>query len=175
MCDASAMNPRDLVPIPVDASRVRLARTMSLVDANPLGNVHGGVIMQEVDTAAAMSAARHAGRICVTAAIDELSFKAPVHVGDLLFVTASVNATGRTSLEVGVRVEAEAWQGGTRRHTTSAYLVMVCLDDRGRPTHVPPLETQTDEDRRRQAQAMIRRQIRNERIDRVDAWRQASD
>jgi acyl-CoA hydrolase len=158
-------------PRPVDASRVTLARTMSLMDANALGNVHGGVIMREVDTAAGMSSARHAGRVCVTASIDELSFKQPVHVGDLLLVTASVNAVGRTSLEVGVRVEAEPWQGGTRRHTTSAYLVMVCLDDDGAPAPVPPLEITSDEERRRQAQAEIRRQVRKERIARVDAWR----
>jgi acyl-CoA hydrolase len=160
----------DLSPRPVAASRISLARTMSHLDANPLGNVHGGVVMREVDTAAGMAAARHASRICVTAGIDELSFKRPVHVGDLLLVTASVNDVGRTSLEVGVRVEAEPWHGGERRHTTSAYLVMVCLDEDGHPAPVPPLTVESEDERRRQAQAAIRRQVRKERIARVGAW-----
>lgn len=156
-------------------SRVLLARTMTLLDSNALGTVHGGVVMHEVDTAAGMAAARHAGRICVTASIDELSFKAPVHVGDLLHVAASVNFVGRTSLEVGVRVEAEPWQGGERRHTTSAYLVMVCLDENGQPSAVPALEADGPEAERRAAQAAIRRQIRAERITRIGAWQPPSD
>lgn len=164
------MDDREHTPRPVSHSRVALARTMTLLDANAVGNVHGGVIMREVDTAAGMAAARHAGRICVTAAIDELSFKQPVHVGDLLHVTASVNFAGRTSLEVGVRVEAEPWRGGTPRHTTSAYLVMVCLDEDGKPAEVPPLELEGAEEERRAAQAAIRRQVRKERIARIGAW-----
>jgi acyl-CoA hydrolase len=146
-------------------------RPMTQLDANVVGNVHGGVIMREVDTAAGTTAARHAGRVCVTAAIDELSFLAPVHVGDLLIVHSRVNDVGRTSLEIGVKVEAERWDGGERRHTTTAYLVFVCLDDAGRPTEVPPLRIDTDDDRRRQAQARIRRQIRKERIDRLGSYR----
>jgi acyl-CoA hydrolase len=163
--------PGELAPRPVAASRITLSRIMTLLDANSVGNVHGGVIMREVDTTAGMAAVRHAGgRVCVTAAIDELSFREPVHIGDLLLVSAAVNDVGRTSLEVGVKVEAEPWRGGPRRHTTSAYLVMVCLDDDGRPIAVPPLQVETDDERRRQAQARIRRQVRKERITRVDAW-----
>lgn len=161
----------DLLPRPIEHSRVTFVRTMTLLDANPLGNVHGGVIMREVDSAAGTTAARHAGRACVTAAIDELSFREPVYVGDVLTVTASVNAVGRTSLEVGVRVEAEPWRGGERRHTTSAYLVMVCLDDDGEPVEVPPLLVVSDEEQRREAQAHIRRQVRKERIARIGSWR----
>ncbi|MCC5946937.1 MAG: acyl-CoA thioesterase [Nitriliruptoraceae bacterium] len=161
----------DLTPRPVEASQVTLSRIMTQLDANALGNVHGGVIMREVDTTAGMAAARHAGgRICVTAAIDELSFREPVHVGDLLLVSASVHDVGRTSLEVGVKVEAEPWRGGRRRHTTSAYLVMVCLDEDGGPAPVPPLVVTSEDDRRRQAQARIRREVRRERIDRIGAW-----
>lgn len=159
------------VPRAVADSQVTLARTMTLLDANALGNVHGGVIMHEVDTAAGMAAARHAGRICVTVGIDELSFKQPVHVGDLLTVSASVNAVGRTSLEVGVRVETEPWRGGERRHTTTAYLVFVCIDDDGQPVPVPPLVVATDDQRRREAQAQIRREVRKERIARLGSWR----
>lgn len=160
---------------PVAASQVHLARVMTMLDANAIGNVHGGVIMKEVDTAAGMAAARHAGVVCVTAAIDELSFGQPVHVGDVLHVLASVNAAGRSSLEVGVRVEAEPWRGGLQRHTTSAYLVMVAIDQDGSTVAVPPLVTVTDEDRRREGQARIRRQVRTERRERLGAWRPGDD
>lgn len=163
--------PHHLEPKPVRASAVTLVRVMTLLDANSLGNVHGGVIMREVDNAAGIAAARHAGRTCVTAAIDELSFLEPVHVGDLLYVHAQVNAVGRTSLEVGVRVEAEPSGGGPRRHTTSAYLVFVALGEDGRPTEVPPLICETEEERRRHAQALIRRQVRKERIQRLGSRR----
>lgn len=156
---------------PVSASEVTFARTMSQLDANLVGQVHGGVVMREVDSAAGTCAARHAGRVCVTAAIDELSFLEPVNIGDVLFVAARVNDVGSTSLEVGVRVEAEPWRGGRRRHTTSAYLVMVCLDEEGRPTAVPPLLVQTPDERRRQAEARIRRQLRKDRIERIGSYR----
>ncbi|MBW3664382.1 MAG: acyl-CoA thioesterase [Actinobacteria bacterium] len=159
-----------LAPRPVRHSQVTLVRVMSMLDANSLGNVHGGVIMREVDNAAGTAATRHAGRPCVTAAIDELSFLEPVHVGDLLYVTAQVNAVGSTSLEIGVRVEAEPSGGGTRRHTTSAYLVFVALAEDGRPAPVPPLICETEEERHRHAQALIRRQVRKERIERLGAW-----
>lgn len=162
-------------PKPVSASQVTFARIMTQLDANAIGNAHGGVIMKEVDTAAGAAAARHAGVVCVTAAIDELSFTAPVHVGDLLIVRASVNAVGRTSLEVGVKVEAEPWRGGERRHTTSAYLVMVAIDEAGAKVEIPPLHTETADERRRQGQAEIRRQARQERRDRVGAWRPDGD
>lgn len=155
---------------PIENSRVEFARIMTLLDANSMGNVHGGVIMREVDSAAGAAATRHAGRPAVTAAIDELSFLAPVHVGDILFVKAQVNYVGSTSMEVGVRVEAEPWQGGDRRHTTSAYLVFVALDDEDRPVAVPRLEITSDVDRRRAEQAEIRRDARKERIERVGAW-----
>lgn len=153
---------------PVRASQVSFARTMTQLDANLAGNVHGGIIMKEVDSAAGTAAIRHAGRAAVvTAAIDELSFIQPVHVGDILFVHASLNDVGRTSMEVGVRVEAEPLGGGPRRHTTSAYLVFVALGDDGEPAPVPPLLVETDDERRRQAEARIRRQIRIERRERL--------
>jgi acyl-CoA hydrolase len=105
----------------------------------------------------------------VTAAIDQLSFFGPVHVGDILTVMAMVNDVGRTSLEVGVRVEAESIGGGDRRHTTSAYLVMVALDAEGRPTEVPPLAVDSIAEDRRRRHAQIRRQVRSERIERLRA------
>jgi acyl-CoA hydrolase len=151
----------------VAESTVTFVRTMTQIDANLAGNVHGGVIMKEVDSAAGTAAIRHAGRPCVTAAIDELAFLGPVYVGDILTVTATVNDVGRTSMEVGVEVEAESYMGGEKRHTTSAYLVMVALDDSGHPTEIPPLITSTPEEDRRRAQAKVRREIRKERAARI--------
>jgi acyl-CoA hydrolase len=156
------------------ASEIVFSRTMEITDTNPLGKVHGGVIMRAVDSAAGTAAARHSGKICVTAAIDGFSFLEAVNVGDILIVQARVNDVGRTSLEVGVRVEAEPWRGGERRHTTSAYLVMVALDERGKPTPIRPLVPETDEDRRRQHQARIRRELRMERLRRLSVY-QAPD
>jgi acyl-CoA hydrolase len=160
-----------LEPKPVSASEITFARIMTQLDANLLNNVHGGVVMREVDSAAGIAASRHAGRVAVTAAIDELSFLQAVHVGDVLIVHARVNSAGRTSMEVGVTVEAEPWEGGERRHTTTAYLVMVALDDDGKPAPVPPLLCETEDERRREAQAQIRRQVRKERIERLGSWR----
>lgn len=158
-------------PRRVADSRITLVRGMTLLDANSHGNVHGGVIMRMVDDAAGTAAARHAGGPVVTASVDELSFLAPVAVGDLVTVMASVNVAGRTSMEVGARVEAEPARGGERRHTTSAYLTFVAIDDGGRPVAVPPLLTETEEDQRRAAQAAIRRDARKERIARLGSWR----
>jgi len=156
------------------ASEIVFIRTMEITDSNALGKVHGGVIMREVDSAAGTAAARHSGKVCVTAAIDGLSFHEPVNVGDILIVQARVNDVGRTSMEVGVRVEAEPWRGGERRHTTSAYLVMVALDDDGKPTSILPLVPETDEDRRRQQQARIRRELRMERLRRLSGYQTPS-
>jgi acyl-CoA hydrolase len=157
--DERAGTPRD--------SEIVFARTMEITDSNALGKVHGGVVMRAVDSAAGTAAARHCGMVCVTAAIDGLSFLEPVDVGDILVVKARVNDVGRTSLEVGVRVEAESWRGGQRRHTTSAYLLMVALDDHGRPAAVPPLWPETEADRRRRDHARIRRELRTERLRRL--------
>lgn len=156
---------------PARNSEITLVRGMTLLDANNLGNVHGGVIMRMVDDAAGTAAARHAGRPAVTVSVDELSFLAPVHVGDLVIVRARVNDVGRTSMEVGARVEAEPAYGGERRHTTSAYLTFVAIDEDDRAVPVPPLLTETEDEERRRAQARIRRQVRRERIGKVGSWR----
>ena len=150
----------DLEPKPASASRVTLVQLMEITDANIAGLVHGGVVMKLVDTAAGIAAYKHAGGLCVTVSMDEMSFLEPVHVGDTLTVEASVNDVGRTSLEVGVRVEAENLRTGERTHTSSAYLVFVALDDEGRPRYVPPLLAETDEEHRRQREARIRRETR---------------
>ena len=126
-------------------------------DANPQGQVHGGTIMKLVDSAAAVAAHRHARSMVVTARMDEMSFLAPVEVGDLVTLRASVNAVWHTSMEVGVRVETENLLTGEVRHTASAYLVVVAIGDDRKPREVPPLDPQTAEARRREAEAQTRR------------------
>jgi uncharacterized protein (TIGR00369 family) len=149
-------NPR-LSPKPVSESQVIQARQMMPEDTNPWGYVHGGVIMKLVDEAAGSAAIRHARSRVSTAAIDYMSFLHPVQVGDLVTVMASVNDVGRTSMEVGVRVESEDMMTGARHHTSSAYVVMVAQDEMGRPAAVPPVIAETAEQRRRMAAAKIRR------------------
>jgi uncharacterized protein (TIGR00369 family) len=157
---ARAATAHELAPKPPRASAVTLSVHMDLSHANFMGNVHGGEIMKLIDTAAGIAASRHAGGPVVTASLDEMSFLHPVHVGDVVLVHASVNDVGRTSLEVGVRVEAEEILSGRRTHTSSAYLVFVALDERGHPRPVPRLLPETDVERHRQAEARIRREHR---------------
>ncbi len=142
---------------PVSESQVTMARQMMPNDANPWGFVHGGVIMKLVDEAAGSAAIRHARCQVSTAALDYMSFLHPVHVGDLVTVVASVNDVGRTSMEVGVRVETENMLTGSQHHTSSAYVVMVAIDESGNPIEVPPVLAETSEQRRRMAAAKIRR------------------
>ena len=134
-----------------------MSHTMLPSDANPYGNVHGGEVMKLIDAAAGAAATRHARTRVVTARIDELSFLAPVYVGNLVTAKASVNHVGRTSMEVGVRVEAEDMLSGTSVHVASAYLVFVAIDDRGAPVPLPPLIAETDDERRRMRAAEQRR------------------
>jgi acyl-CoA hydrolase len=133
---------------------------MELPDANLLGNVHGGAIMRLVDDAGGLAAMKHCGGPVVTAAMDEMTFLEPVYVGDVVTVKAMVNDSGRTSMEVGVRVEAENVTSGRRVHTSSAYLVYVALDREGKPRPVPPVVAETEEQQQRQREAKLRRQAR---------------
>ncbi len=144
-------------PKPVAASKTVMSRTMLPSDANPSVNVHGGEIMRLIDECAGAAATRHARSRVVTARIDELSFVAPVYVGHLVTAKASVNHVGRTSMEVGVRVEAEDMLTGTVAHVASAYLVFVAIDDDGRPVPLTPLIAETPEEERRMAAAEARR------------------
>ncbi len=148
---------------PVSASKTIMSQAMLPSDANPYGNVHGGEIMKLIDTCAGAAATRHARSRVVTARIDELSFKAPVYVGNLVTASASVNHVGRSSMEVGVRVEAEDMLTGKVAHVASAYLVFVCIDERGRPVPLPPLVAETAEEKRRMAAAEQRRALRLKR------------
>jgi uncharacterized protein (TIGR00369 family) len=144
----------------VEASQTTLVQLMEIAHANIAGIVHGGEVMKLVDTAAGIAAIKHAGGMCVTVSIDEMSFLHPVRVGDLVKIRASVNDVGTTSLEVGVRVEVEDVITGERRHTSSAYMVFVALDEDGRPRPVPPLIAGTDVQARRMREAKMRRRTR---------------
>ncbi len=150
----------DLSPRRATDSHVSLTQLMEITDANVAGNVHGGVVMRLADTAAALAAIRHAGGLCVTVTVDELTFLEPVHVGDVVTLRASVNDVGTTSLECGVRVDAEDPITGRRAHAASAYFVFVALDADGRPRPVPPLLVEGPDERRRQAEAKLRRSAR---------------
>lgn len=143
-----------------DETEVKLHQLMLPEHANAFGNVHGGLIMKMVDEAAAIAAMRHAQRPCVTVAIDSMMFHSPVHVGELLSCVARVTYTGRTSIEVGVRVHAEDITSGRVTHTNSAYLVYVALGDDGRPHPVPRLEVRSEEQQRAWAEALQRQEHR---------------
>jgi acyl-CoA hydrolase len=147
-------------PRPASASRSELIRWMGIEDANLAGLVHGGTVMKLCDEAAAIAAIRHCGLRVVTAGVDRLTFVEPVHVGELLACSASVNAAWRSSMEVGVRVEAENPHSGERRHTSTAYVTMVALDDEGKPTAVPGVVTESEDEKRRQREAEVRRRNR---------------
>lgn len=144
----------------VDESRVTMAHFMMPQDANPAGNVHGGVIMKYIDDAAAGVALRHARKNVVTVSIDRLDFLSPVFVGDFVTLKASLNMVGRTSMEVGVRVEAENLVSGALRHTASAYMTFVALDDNGKPSQLAPLILESEDDKRRNREATARRETR---------------
>ncbi|HEU0213557.1 MAG TPA: acyl-CoA thioesterase, partial [Jiangellaceae bacterium] len=144
--------------LPSAAAQTTLSRIMTTLDTNLLGTVHGGVIMKLVDEVAGAVAQRHSGGPAVTASMDEMAFLEPVRIGDLVHAHGRVNWTGRTSLEVGVRVLAEPWNAlQTAKRVATAYVVFVALDSGGRPRRVPPVLPETEEDRRRFAEAEIRR------------------
>lgn len=144
-------------------SQVTISQQMMPSDANPLGNVHGGHVMKLVDEAGGLAAMRHARRPVVTVAVDSMTFLSPVRVGNLLTLRASVNWVGRSSIEVGVRVEAENPVTGEITHTNSAFAVYVALDDAGKPCTVPPLILRTDEEKRRCEEAEARQESRLQR------------
>jgi uncharacterized protein (TIGR00369 family) len=138
-------------------SRAEITHLMGVTDANNRGNIHGGTIMRLADQAAAVAAIKHSGQRVVTVGMDRMDFLVPIYVGELVTCRATVNAAWRTSMEVGVRVEAENPMTGSRRHTTTAYLTMVALDDGGGPAAIPPLLALTPTETRRQREAELRR------------------
>ncbi len=129
-------------------------------DTNAHGTIFGGKVMQWIDIAASVAAMRHSGGAVVTASIDALHFLTPIHVGEVVTLRASVNYAGRTSMEIGVRVDAENMRTRERRYTTKAYLTFVAVDEHGKPRPIPMLALATDDDRRRHAEAIVRRQHR---------------
>jgi acyl-CoA hydrolase len=144
----------------VSDSEMTTARLMMPTDANIIGNVFGGAIMRYMDEIAAIVAWRHAGKNVVTASIDRMNFYAPVYVGDLLILKASVNYVGTTSMEIGVRIEAQDPRTRKGTHTGSCYLTYVALDESGKPTPIAPLVVTTPEERKRFKEALARRKLR---------------
>lgn len=130
--------------------------------ANFSGKVHGGAMLKLLDEVAYACASRYSGSYCVTLSVDRVVFKSAVNVGDLVTFLATVNYTGKTSMEVGVKVVAEDIKARNCRHTNTCYFTMVALDDEGRPAAVPPLAPETDEERRRFEAAKRRRELRME-------------
>ena len=159
----------------VSDSEVTLTQMMEVTDANVAGNVHGGVIMRLVDTAAALAAIKHSGGVALTVGIDEMTFLEPVHIGEVVVLRACVNDVGRTSMECGVRVDAQDPLTGSVRHVNSAYLVFVAVDTDGRPRPVPPLLVETEVQRRRQREAKLRRERRIAHKEAIGAARSAKD
>jgi len=129
-------------------------------DANYYGNVHGGVIMRLIDDAGGVVAARHSHANTVTASVDRIDFHNPGFIGEILTIKAAMNFVGKTSMEVGVRVETENVMTGDKRHIASAYLTYVALDNNRKPVEVPPVVPETDEEKRRYEQANRRREVR---------------
>ena len=160
-------------PRPASASRSELIRWMGIEDANHVGFVHGGIVMKMCDEVAAIAAMRHCGGRIVTAGMDRMAFAEPVKLGDLVTCLATVNAAWRTSMEVGVRVEAENPATGERRHTSSSYLTMVAIDAHGKPTPVPALTADGEDERRRQEDAGLRRANRLAEREQILAHRTA--
>ena len=154
-------------------SRVSLATVASSVQANLLGNIHGGEIMKLADSTAGAVAFRHCNGPAVTAAMDEMAFLAPVHVGDIVRTFAQVNWAGRSSMEIGVRVETQPWGSATDEplHVASAYFVFVAIDEDGDPRSVPPLAPETEDEVRRQREAEIRRSHRLARKTEIESGR----
>lgn len=144
----------------IEESRVTLSQMMGMPDANTLGNVHGGVLMKLVDEAGALAAMRHAGKTVVTVALDSMTFREPIRIGAVVILDAELTYVGRTSMEVRVEVRAEHPITGEKTHTNSAFLVYVALDENSRPTEVPPLHIETDQEQQRWENARQRQAFR---------------
>ena len=148
----------------ISDSKVEIAQVMMPEHSNAAGNVHGGYILKLVDQAGAIVAARHTHSNIVTASLDRLDFISPVYVGNLVFAKAACNFVSRTSMEIGVRVEAECLRTGTHTHVGSAYLTFVALDENDKPTQVPKLILETEDEKRRFEEARKRREIRMQQV-----------
>lgn len=160
MPDKRRRKPGGLTPKAVRESLTEVADLMFPPDANMHGTVFGGKVLQMVDKAAAVCAMRHAGKPCVTIAMERVEFLIPIRVGTFLIAQARVHHVGHTSLEIGVEVYAEDMPGGTRQHTNSCLVTMVAVDDKRHPSPVPPLLLETREDKQHWQAAEKRREAR---------------
>ncbi|MDK1374641.1 MULTISPECIES: acyl-CoA thioesterase [unclassified Sinorhizobium] len=152
-----------------DARRLEMTVLMTPDMANFSGKVHGGALLNLLDRVAFSCASRFSKQYAVTLSVDQVIFKEPIHVGELVTFRASINYAGRTSMEVGIRVEAEDIRAGTRRHTNSCYFTMVAVDSGGRPVEVPQWCPETAADQRRHRAAELRRTLRREFATRLEA------
>jgi acyl-CoA hydrolase len=150
----------DLKPRSPKNSEALVSELMMPHQVNNHGNVFGGVILSMVDRAAGVAAMRHSGRPCVTVSIDRVDFKEPIFTGELVTCLARVNYVGRTSMEIGVKVEAENLLTGTKRHTNTCFLTFVAIDSDHRPVPVPPLSLDTESDQKRYREGQRRREVR---------------
>jgi len=142
--------------------------------ANFAGSVHGGTILKFLDQVAYACASRYAGRYVVTLSVDQVMFRQPIHVGELVTFLAAVNHTGTSSMEIGIKVLAENIRTRAVRHANSCFFTMVAVDDARKPVAVPPLQATTPDERRRQAAAEVRKQLRHELDKRFEALRSAT-
>ncbi len=145
---------------PVSASKVEMTELVLPGQTNPLGNIFGGRIMQLIDIAAGVTATRHARKTVVTVFIDQLHFKKPVKMGQIVILNSRIEFAGKTSMEIGVDVFSENPLSGEQIHATTAHLTFVALDKNGAPTPVPPLIIETELDKTRFEQAKARRDQR---------------
>lgn len=145
-----------------DPSELEMVVLMTPDMANFSGKVHGGALLNLLDRVAYSCAARYSQDYAVTLSVDQVTFREPISVGELVTMRASVNYTGRTSMEIGIRVEAEEVRSGKRRHTNSCYFTMVAVDEHGKPTPIPKLELDTPDKERRFKEAQMRHQLRRE-------------
>ncbi len=136
-------------------------------DTNQLGNLLGGRLMHWIDIAAAIAAQRHSGHVCLTASVDELNFHHPINLGEIVTLQASVNRAFRTSMEIGVLVTAYGSKGGSGRRANNAYLTFVAIDEKNRPTPVPAIIPETQDEGRRYEDALHRREQRLQRRKRM--------
>lgn len=145
---------------PVNESKVYMTEIVLPGHTNQMGTIFGGQLMAWIDVAGAIAAARHARSVCVTASIDALHFVAPVRLGHFVCIYSSVNFTGKTSMEIGVRLDSEDPKTGVKTHVATSYLTFVALDHNGKPLEVPPVVPETTEEKRRHREAQLRRESR---------------
>lgn len=156
-------------------SRVETTHLMMPNFANPAGKIYGGTILSLADSVAYMCAARHSTPSCVTVSVDQVDFREPIEIGEVVVFKACINYVGRTSMEVGIRIEAESLQTGLRRHTNSCYFTMVAIGHDGKPTPVPPLITETADEKRRFKEGRIRREHAKELSEKRRALRERGE